>query len=153
IYDTLMAPSLDEVASEYGLIAEAVQYPEDFSRVSFRLRQEARWHDGRPISPTDVIYSLDVFRKLHPQLAAYYRHVVRAEQTGELEVTFTFDVRGIRHLPQVIGQLTVLPRHWWEGSDGSGIRRDIAQTTLEAPLGSGAYRIKTFEPGRSIVYE
>jgi microcin C transport system substrate-binding protein len=153
IYDTLMAPSLDEVASEYGLIAEAARYPPNFSWVSFRLRQGARWHDGRPISPEDVIYSLQVFKKLHPQLAAYYGHVVRAEKTGAREVTFVFDAPGIRDLPQVIGQLTVLPRHWWEGINHSGKRRDISQTTLEPPLGSGAYRIKTFEAGRSIVYE
>jgi microcin C transport system substrate-binding protein len=153
IYDTLMAASLDEVASEYGLIAEAARYPADFSWVSFRLRMQARWHDGAPITPEDVIYSLDAFKQNHPQLAAYYRHVVRAERVGEREVRFAFDAPGIRELPQVVGQLMVLPRHWWDGKDGAGKTRDISQTTLEPPLGSGAYRIKTFEAGRSITYE
>jgi microcin C transport system substrate-binding protein len=153
IYDTLMVSSLDEVASEYGLIAEAVRYPADFSWVSFRLRPGARWHDGRKISPDDVIYSLEVFKRLHPRLASYYRHVVRTERIGENEVRFVFDAPGIRELPQILGELTVLPKHWWQGVDNSGERRDISQTTLEPPLGSGAYRIKTFEPGRSIVYE
>jgi tripartite-type tricarboxylate transporter receptor subunit TctC len=153
IYDTLMAPSLDEVASEYGLIAEAVRYPADFSWVSFRLRPGAKWHDGRAISLDDVIYSLEVFKRLHPRLASYYRHVVRTEKIGENEVRFVFDAPGIRELPQILGELTVLPKHWWEGVGNSGERRDISQTTLEPPLGSGAYRIKTFEPGRSIVYE
>ena len=91
IYDTLMVPSLDEVASEYGLIAEAACFPKDFSWVSFRLRPEAKWHDGSGISVEDVIFSLKTFRKLHPQLAAYYRHVVKAEKIGEHEVRFIFD--------------------------------------------------------------
>jgi microcin C transport system substrate-binding protein len=153
IYDTLMVPSLDEVASDYGLIAEAACFPKDFSWVNFRLRPEARWHDGTAISVEDVIFSLKTFKKLHPQLAAYYRHVVKAEKIGEHEVRFTFDAPGVRELPQVLGQLTVLPRDWWEGMDKSGKRQDITQTTLEPPLGSGPYRIKTFEAGRSIVYE
>ena len=153
IYDSLMVPSLDEVASEYGLIAEAAHYPADFSWVSFRLRREARWHDGNVISPEDVIYSLETFRKLHPQLAAFYRHIVKAEKIGPLEVRFQFDRPGIRELPQVVGQLTVLPRHWWEGEAESGKRRDIAQTTLDPPLGSGPYRIKAFNAGQSIIYE
>lgn len=153
IYDTLMVPSLDEVASDYGLIAEAACFPKDFSWVNFRLRPEARWHDGTAISVEDVIFSLKTFKKLHPQLAAYYRHVVKAEKIGEHEVRFTFDAPGVRELPQVLGQLTVLPRDWWEGMDKSGKRQNITQTTLEPPLGSGPYRIKTFEAGRSIVYE
>ena len=153
IYDTLMVPSLDEIASEYGLIAEVARYPADFSWVSFRLRSTARWHDGTKISPEDVIYSLETFRKLHPQLAAFYRHVVKAEKIGDQEVRFQFDTPGIRELPQVVGQLTVLPRHWWEGEAAPGKRRNIAQTTLEPPLGSGPYRIKAFNAGQSIIYE
>ena len=136
IYDTLMVPSLDEVASEYGLIAEAACFPKDCSWVSFRLRPEAEWHDGVGISVEDVIFSLETFKELHPQLAAYYRHVVKAEKIGEHEVRFTFDAPGIRELPQVIGQLTVLPRHWWKGAEDSGERHDITQTTLNPPLGS-----------------
>lgn len=133
LYDTLMVPSLDEIASEYGLIAEAVRYPADFSWVSFRLRSAAKWHDGKSISVDDVIFSLETFKKLYPQLAAYYRHVVATEKISDREVMFRFDKRGIRELPQVIGQLTVLPRHWWEAKDESGKRRDIAQTTPEPP--------------------
>ena len=86
-------------------------------------------------------------------LAASYRHVVKVEKTGEREITFTFDAPGNRKLPQIIGQLTVLPKDWWEGTDSDGKKRDIGATTLEPPLGSGAYRIKEFSAGRSIVYE
>lgn len=153
IYDSLMTSALDEVSSEYGQIAEAVRHPADFSSVTYRLRPEARWHDGKPITPEDVTFSFDTFKKHSPQLAAYYRHVVKAEKSGEREVTFTFDAPGNRELPQIVGQLTVLPKHWWEGTDASGKPRDVGATTLEPPLGSGAYRIKDFVPGRTIVYE
>jgi microcin C transport system substrate-binding protein len=153
IYDTLLVPSLDEVSTEYGLLAEAVKYPDDFSAASYRLRQEAKWHDGKPVTPEDVIFSFEAFKKNSPQFAAYYRHVVKIEKTGDREITFTFDSPGNRELPQIVGQLTVLPQHWWEATDKNGTKRDIGATTLEPPLGSGAYRIKDFSPGRNIVYE
>jgi microcin C transport system substrate-binding protein len=152
IYDTLLVSALDEVSSEYGLLAEALHHPDDFSSVSYRLRAEAKWHDGQTVSPEDVIFSLNAFKKNSPQLAAYYRHVVKAEKTGEREITFVFDSPGNRELPQIVGQLLVLPKHWWEGTDKNSNKRDIGATTLEPPLGCGAYRIKEFSPGRSIVY-
>ena len=117
LYDTLMVPALDEVSTEYGLLAEAVSHPDDFSSVTYRLRAKARWHDGKPVTVEDVIFSLDAFKKHHPQYSAYYRHVIKAEKTGEREITFTFDGPGNRELPQIVGQLNVLPKHWWEGTD------------------------------------
>ncbi len=153
IYDTLMASALDEVSTEYGLLVEAVSHPDDHSSVTYRLRANAKWHDGKPVTVDDVIFSLDVFKKNHPQYAAYYRHVVKAEKTGERDVAFTFDGPGNRELPLIVGQLNVLPKHWWEGTDSSGRKRDVTATTLEIPLGCGAYRIKEFVPGRTIVYE
>ena len=84
---------------------------------------------------------------------ANYHPVVKAEKTGDREVTFTFDGPGHHTLPQIIGQLTVFPKAWWQGTDKDGKARDIGSTTLEPPLGSGPYRIKEFQPGRSIVYE
>ena len=153
IYDTLMVPALDEISTTYGLLAEGAAFPSDFSSVTYRLRREAKWHDGVPVTPEDVIFSLDVLKKNHPAYGAYYRHVTKAEKTGEREITFTFDGPGNRELPQIVGELTVLPKHWWEGVDASGKKRDVTATTLEKPLGCGAYRIKEFAPGRSIVYE
>ncbi len=153
IYDTLLAPALDEVSTEYGLLAEAVRYPADFSAASYRLRAEAKWHDGRPVTPEDAIFSFAAFKKYSPQFAAYYRHVVKIEKTGEREIAFTFDGPGNRELPQIVGQLLVLPRHWWEGANKNGAKRDIGATTLKPPLGSGPYRIKEFSAGRDIVYE
>jgi microcin C transport system substrate-binding protein len=153
IFETLTAPALDEVASEYGLIAEAVSYPEDFSRAIYRLRREPRWHDGKPITAEDVIFSFDAFKANNPQMSAYYRHVTKVEKTGDHEITFHFDAPGNRELPQILGQLMVMPKHWWEGSDKDGRKRDITATTLEPPLGSGPYRIKDFVAGRSLVLE
>jgi microcin C transport system substrate-binding protein len=153
IYDSLMVTALDEVSTEYGLLAESVIHPPDFSSVTYRLRREAKWHDGQPVTADDVIYSLEVWKKNSPQLAAYYRHVTKAEKVGERDVRFTFDAPGNRELPLIVGQLTVLPKHWWEGKDPSGKARDITATTLEIPLGGGAYRIKEFSAGRSVFYE
>jgi microcin C transport system substrate-binding protein len=151
--ETLMAAALDEVSTEYGLLAEAVNYPDDRSSVIYRLRANARWHDGQPVTPEDVVFSFDTFKQNSPQLGAYYRHVTKAEKTGEREVTFIFDGPGNRELPQIVGQLPVLPKHWWQGTDKSGRKRDVAATTLEPPLGSGPYRLKDFVAGHTIVYE
>ena len=152
-YDTLLVPALDEVSSNYGLLAEVVSYADDFSLASYRLRAEAKWHDGTPVTPDDVIFSFDAFKKLSPHAAANYQHVVKVEKTGDREVTFTSDGPGNRGLPQIVGQLIILPKAWWEGTDQDGKKRDIGLTTLEPPLGSGPYRIKEFSPGRSIAYE
>jgi len=153
IYETLLTPSLDEVSSEYGLLAEAVSHPADFGSVMYRLRATAKWHDGMPITPEDVVFSFNAFKKHNPRLSAYYRHVVSAQVTGPREVTFSFDTAGNRELPQIVGQLTVLPNHWWQATDKSGNRRQIGNTTLEAPLGSGPYRLKSFDAGRTMIYQ
>ena len=153
IYDTLMTSSPDEPSTEYGLVAEWVSFPDDFSSATFGLRPEARFHDGEPIKPEDVIFSLEALKKAHPHYNAYYRNVIRAEKTGDHEVTFTFDQKGNRELPQIVGQLPVLPKHFWEANGANGQPRDLSRSTLEVPLGSGPYKIKSFDPGRSIVYE
>lgn len=153
IYENLIAPTMDEVATSYGRLAEAASYPEDRSYVIYRLRAEARWHDGKPVTPEDVIFSLDVFKKNSPMYSAYFQHIVTCEKVGERDVKFTFDSAGNRELPMITGELFVLPKHWWEGTDAEGKKRDVTATTLEIPLGSGPYRIKEFVAGRSLVLE
>ena len=110
IYETLLVSSLDEISSGYGLLAEAVSFPVDFSSVTYRLREQAKWHDGTPVTPDDVIFSFEAVKKYSAQLSAYYRHVTKAEKTGDREVTFTADASGNRELPRIIGELTVLPK-------------------------------------------
>jgi microcin C transport system substrate-binding protein len=147
IFETLMTPSLDEPFTYYGLIAETVETPEDRSWVKFTLNPDARWHDGQPITPEDVIFSFEALTtKGHPMYRSYYANVVKAEKTGEREVTFTFDGGVNRELPLIMGQLPVLPKHYYGGLD-------FEKTSLKKPIGSGPYQIKSFEPGRSIVYE
>ena len=155
IYDTLMTASLDEndISATYGLLAEAIKFPDDFSSVSFRLDSRAKWHDGIPVSVDDVIWSFGKLKEINPQFAFYYADVVKGEKTGEREVTFSFNVKGNRELPHIMGQLPVYPKHWWEGKDASGKQRNIAEPTIEPPLGSGPYRIGKFEAGRYVEYE
>ena len=153
IYESLTTASLDEVSTEYGALAELVSHPEDFSFVIYRLRAEAKWHDGKPVTAEDVIFSLDSFKKHHPQYSAYYRHVVKAEKIGERDVKFTFDAPGNRELPQIVGPAhraaeALVGRHRPQGR-----KRDISATTLEKPLGSGPYRIKEFVAGRTVALE
>lgn len=152
IYDTLMTESSDEPFTSYGLLAESVRVAPDLGSVSYRLRDDARWHDGQPITPEDVVWSYGVLKANSPFYAAYYQTVAKAEATGPHEVTFTFTETGNRELPQVIGQLRVLPKHWWTGKDANGKPRSPTETTLEPPLGSGPYRLAKFEPGRSVTY-
>ncbi len=153
IYETLTTGAQDEIATYYGVLAEAFAYPDDFSWAKYRLRKEARWHDGEPVTVEDVLFSLEVLRKYSPMYSSYYRHVSKAEKTGENEITFTFDAPGNRELPTIVGEIMVLPKHWWEGVGSDGKKRDISATTLEKPLGSGPYRIKEFTAGRSVVLE
>lgn len=151
--DGLFSASPDEPATAYALIAEWVAYPEDFSFAVFGLNPNARFQDGHPITPHDVIFSFEEQKKASPSIALYYRDVVGAEQTGDREITFRFKRAGNRDLPYFVSLLGILPRHYWTGKTASGETRDLSNTTLEPPLGSGPYRIKTVDRGRAIVYE
>ena len=153
VYEPLLWSSLDEQTTEYGLLAEAVAFPDDYSSVSYRLRPEARWHDGKPVTAEDVIFSFHAWKKHSPQFNRTLLKVTGVEQVSSHEVRFTFSEKGDASLPLYVGQMSVLPKHWWTGKDKDGRDRDIAATTLEPPLGSGPYRLKTFVPGRSLSYE
>ena len=135
--DSLTKSASDEPSSQYGLIAEAMKYPDDHSSVTYRLRPAARFHDGQPITPDDVIWSMTNLKLANPESAFYYKNVAKAEQTGEREVTFVFSVKGNRELPQITGQLQVLPRHWWEGSDDKGRKRNLDDNHARSTAGVG----------------
>ncbi len=146
IYETLMAPANDEAFSSYGLIAESVEMPEDRSWVIFNLRPEARWHDGKPISADDVLFSFHTLKTLgRPFYRFYYQPVTGAEKLGDHRVRFSFNGGENRELPLIMGQLPILPSHYWKD-------RDFSKTSLDIPLGSGPYRVDSFEPGRFIRY-
>ena len=147
VYERLMTSPADDVSAEYGLIAESIEVPDDLSWVAFTLRPEARWHDGSPITVDDVIFSFETLkRKGVPFYRFYYANVTRAEQVGPRKVKFIFAGPRNRELPQIMGQLVVLPKAWFA-------TRDFEKTSLEPPLGSGPYRVAKVDPGRSITYE
>ncbi|WP_448189949.1 extracellular solute-binding protein [Azospirillum sp. sgz301742] len=145
-YDTLTTSSADEVSVEYGLLAESIEIPEDRSWVAYVLRPEARWHDGKPVTAEDVVFSFKTLTDSHPFYKSYYSPVAKVEAEGERRVRFTFKPGDNRELPLIVGQLPVLPKHYWEG-------KTFSQTTLEPPLGSGPYKIASVDPGRTITYE
>ena len=153
VFESLMKRSLDEPFSNYGLIAEAISYPDDYSSVSFRLNEKARWADGKPITPEDVIFSFESAKEYDQSKYFYYQHVDKVEKTGEREVKFTFDKGGNRELPHIISDLLVLPKHWWEDEGPGGKKRDISATTLEAVMGSGPYKIARVNAGSTLRYE
>jgi microcin C transport system substrate-binding protein len=153
LYDTLMEQSVDEPSTSHPLLAEAYSHPPDFSSATYRLNPAARWHDGKPVTAEDVVWTFDKLKELSPNYNKYYANVTEAVAMGEREVEFRFDQKGNRELPQILGDMPVLPRHWWEGTDAQGNKRDISRPTLEPPLGSAAYRIASFRPGAEIVWE
>jgi microcin C transport system substrate-binding protein len=145
-FDTLTVSAADEPFTQYGLVAETIETPADRSWVAFTLRPEARFHDGSPVTAEDVIWTFEALKtRGHPFYRSYYAQVTRVEKAGERRVRFAFGPGDNRELPLIVGQLPVLSRAYWA-------RRDFEKTTLEAPLGSGPYRVEAVDPGRSITY-
>ena len=153
LFDSLMTSSPDEPSTAYGLIAECVSFPEDFSSATFKLRPEAKFHDGSPVTPDDVVFSFEQLKKISAAYAFYWKNIIRAEKTGDHEVTFTFDSKGNRELPMIIGELSVISKAFYLAKGPSGEPRDLSKTTVEIPLGNGAYKIKAVETSRKIIYE
>ena len=146
IYDNLMHGSSDEAFSQYGQLAERVEIPKDRSWVSFTLRKNAKWHDGQPIRVEDVIWTFNtLMEKGTPFYRFYYGNVKKVRKIDARTVRFDFKPGKNQELPLILGQLTILPKHYWR-------TRDFSKTTLEPPLGSGPYKIEKFEPGRSITF-
>ena len=147
VYESLMARSGDEPVSIYGLIAESVSYPEDYSWAEFRLRDGARWQDGRAITPGDVIFSFETLKtKGSPQFRSSLADVTSVIQSGPRSVRFTFQGDNYRETLFAIAQIAVLPAHFWKD-------REFTKPSIELPLGSGPYRVASVDPGRSIVFE
>lgn len=146
IYSRLSTQSLDEPLSQYGELAHTIECPDDRSWVTFHLREEARWHDGEPITADDVVFTFEtLIRQGTPFYRSFYADVDRVEAISRHVVKFTLSSTDNRELPLILGQLRVLPKHYWTG-------RSFDRTTLEPPLGSGPYRIESVDPGHSITY-
>jgi peptide/nickel transport system substrate-binding protein len=145
VYDTLMARSYDEPFSLYGLIAESVDTPEDRSSVTFQIRPEARFADGTPVTPDDVLFSWSLLKsKGRPNHRTFYAKVTAAERIGERGVKFTFAGGGDREMPLIMGLMPVLPRH-------AVTPESFDKTSFDKPLASGPYVVAEVSPGASIV--
>ncbi len=146
LYDRLTRTSADEATTDYGHLAETIELSADRLTIAYELRAGARWHDGRPITAEDVVWTFETLRQHgRPFYRAYWADVTEVKADGPRRVVYRLRTAQNRELPQVIGQMYVLPKHWWEG-------RDFARPSLDVPLGSGPYRIERFEPSRSLVY-
>nr|WP_067294895.1 extracellular solute-binding protein [Marinobacterium profundum] len=146
MYDSLMDQAADEPFSQYGLLAESVVMPEDRRWVTFKLRQAARFSDGTPVTAADVIFTFDILRsKGSPFYGAYYADIDRIEAPDPQTVTFHFKGENNRELPLIVGQASILPKQYWQ-------ERDFDSPSLDIPVGSGPYRIDSFEAGRSVTY-
>ena len=141
------SPSGDEPASSYGLIAQSVEYSEDRSWVVFNLRPEVRFHDGTPITAYDVAFSYRLLLKEgHPLYRTALQEVLRVDILNKQRIRFVLKRSGNPLLILRLGELPVLPQHYWKD-------RDFKATTFEPPLGSGPYRITSVTPGRQLIFE
>jgi len=147
LYDTLLEYSADEPFSMYGLIAESLETPEDRSYVVFNLRESARFQDGEPIEADDVKFSFEILTTQgHPFYRNYYADVSKVTIENPHRIRFDFQETSNRELPLILGQMPIFPAHYWEN-------REFGKNGLTPPVGSGAYRIGSFEAGRTIEYE
>ena len=146
VYDSLLARAQDEAFSLYGLLAESLEVAEDRSSIIFNLRPEARFSDGQPVTADDVVYSFKLLREQGaPFYKAYYRGIENIEALTPQRVKFSFSSGENKELALIVGEVSILPKHFWEN-------RDFQQPLLEAPLGSGPYTVEKFESGRQITY-
>lgn len=145
VNEPIMARGADEAGTWYCLLCETAELAEDGRSIEFALRPEARFHDGAPVTPEDVVFSFEtLMAKGHPRYKAYWGDIDRAEKTGERKVRFIFRTDKNTELPALAGELPVLSKKFWEG-------RDFQAATLDIPVATGPYRIDRFEPGRFFV--
>ena len=147
-YDTLLTRAWDEPSALYGLLAETAELADDKSWIEFALRPEARWHDGKPVTADDVVFTVEILKeKGSPVLKTLLREVTSAEKRGPLTLRIHMSERATRQLPlRISSSMRILPEHYWA-------TREFDKTTLEPPLGSGPYRIGEVKAGRTITYE
>jgi peptide/nickel transport system substrate-binding protein len=145
VYETLLARSYDEPFSLYGLLAESVDTPPDRSSVTFQIRPQARFSDGSPVTPEDVLFSWRLLKeKWRPNHRSSYAKVAAAEKVGERGVKFTFEGSD-REMPLIMGLMPVLSRRAFTPES-------FDKTTFEKPLATGPYVVDAIEPGAGIGY-
>jgi microcin C transport system substrate-binding protein len=146
LFDTLTEQSLDEPFTEYGLLADRIELAPDRSFMTFHLREEARFHDGSPVTAADVAFTFRTLVELgNPHYAQYYADVERIDVVDAQTVTFVFKPNSSQELPLILGQLPVLSEASWQG-------RDFSASGLDVPMGSGPYRIGEFKAGQRLTF-
>lgn len=146
-YDTLMQRSRDEPFSMYGLLAETVEWDEERTYLQFNINPNARWHDGKPVTADDVIYTFEILRDHgRPPYNRRLNRVEKMEKISDLSVKFIFNEKSNREFPLILGLTPILPKH---DTDPEG----FDTSTMDIPVGSGPYKIKEVRPGESITYE
>lgn len=144
MYESLMTPSLDEPMTYYGLVAQSIEYAQDRSWIIFHIHPKARFHDGKAISADDVVFSFNTLvEKGDPTYRFMYADVDKVEALSTSAVKFHLNNTDNRELLLIVGQLPVLPQHYWQN-------KDFTQSSLDIPIGSGPYTIDSFEPGRRL---
>jgi microcin C transport system substrate-binding protein len=146
LFDSLMTRATDEPDAVYGLIARSAELAADGKSVTFRLRPEAKFADGSPLTADDVVFTFTTLKeKGHPSYRVLLRDVVEAQAPDPATVRYVFTGTQIRDLPLTVAGLPVLSKAYY----GS---RDFEQTTLEPPLGSGPYKLGDFKQGTFVSY-
>ena len=144
VWDSLTKSDADQAETEYGLLAKVIEMPSDRMGVAFELRPAAKFNDGTPVTAEDVAWTFETLReKGRPFFRQYYADVASVTVEGPRRVVFHFKSKTNRELPLILGQMPILPKHWWAG-------RDFEKPLTDPPLGSGPYRVGHFEFGRTI---
>ena len=147
IYDSLLVTSLDEPLTAYGLIAKGMKVSEDNTSITFFLNQNAVWHDNNPVTSYDIEWTFNtILEKGHPSYKSYYSDIKSIEIIDKYTIKFHFKNDNNRELPIIIGQMKILPKHFWKD-------KRFDSSVLSIPLGSGPYKIKEVNLGKNITYE
>ena len=147
LYDTLLGRALDEPFSLYGLLAQQLRVADDRSWIEFDLRPEARFNDGTPVTAGDVAFTFEtLLNEGSPFFKSYYADIQDITALSKHTVRFDFSSTTNRELPLIVGEVPILPAHYW-------MAREFAVPSLEIPVGSGPYTISHIDPGRTLTYE
>ena len=147
IYESLLVPSLDEPFTAYGLLAKALDLSSDKSSITFHMHKHAKWHDNTPITADDVEWTFQtILKKGHPSYKSYYSDIKSIEVIDSYTIKFNLKNKNNRELPIIIGQMKILPKHFWKD-------REFKSSGFAIPLGSGPYKIKNVSAGKNITYQ
>jgi peptide/nickel transport system substrate-binding protein len=147
VFEPLMQRNADEAFSLYGLLADSADMSEDRKSIEFHLNPNAKWSDGQPVTPEDVLFTYDVYTdKGRPPYSDRMKKIAKIEKTGEHSVRFTFNDRADREFPLIVAMTPILPKHAFD-------KATFDQTTLKPLIGSGPYRVAEVKPGDRIVFK